>query len=149
MSSMTSAPALPTGYEFSADPARIDAERVHRLLAEGAYWARGRERATQDTIVAASRNYGIHHLGGDGQIGYARIVTDGGTFAWLADVIVDPAHRGRGLGRALIDGVLADLEPLGLRRIVLKASDDGRPLYERAGWTPLEGPEDWMELRRR
>lgn len=145
---MTSSPALPIGYEFSADPARIDAERVHSLLLEGAYWARGRSRATQDAIVAASRNYGIHHLGGGGQVGYARIVTDGGTFAWLADVIVDPAHRGRGLGRALIDGVLADLEPLGLRRIVLKASEDGRPLYERAGWAPLEGPEDWMELRR-
>ena len=79
----------------------------------------------------------------------ARVVTDGVTFAWLADVIVDPAHRGRRLGSALIDLILGDLDPMGLKRIVLKASEAGRPLYERAGWTPLEGPDDWMELRSR
>ncbi|MFI8775903.1 GNAT family N-acetyltransferase [Brachybacterium paraconglomeratum] len=74
---------------------------------------------------------------------------DGVSFAGLADVIVDPAHRGRRLGAALVDRILEDLEPRGLKRIVLKASEAGRPLYEQAGWTPLEGPYDWMELRSR
>lgn len=141
--------ALPAGYEFSTDPGRIDVPRVLHLLLESAGWAQGRSLETQRAITSASRNYGIYLEGTDDQVGYARIVTDGVTFAWFADVIVDPAHRGRGLGTALIDGVLEDLAPLALKRIVLKASPDGRPLYERSGWTTLEGPEDWMERRRR
>ena len=154
MSHMAPAFPLPDGYEFSADPARIDTGRVHRLLVEHTHWAVGRTLEAQQAIVEASRNYGIYTPSGDGQdggeqIAYARVVTDGVTFAWLADVIVDPAHRGRRLGSALIDLILADLDPMGLKRIVLKASEAGRPLYERAGWAPLEGPEDWMELRSR
>jgi GNAT superfamily N-acetyltransferase len=183
MAGMTAPATLPAGYEFSADPARIDADRVHHLLAEHASWAAGRELDAQRAIIAGSRNYGIYAAAagdkggreqgtgeqggpeqvsgeqGSGrqaagkqtageQVAYARVVTDGVTFAWLADVIVDPAHRGHGLGRALVDAVLEDLAPLDLKRIVLKASEDGRPLYERAGWTPLEGPQDWMERRR-
>jgi GNAT superfamily N-acetyltransferase len=146
MADMATSSPLPDGYEFSADPERIDVGRVHHLLAEHAYWAEGRTLETQQAIVAASRNYGLYTEPDGEQVAYARAVTDGVTFAWLADVIVDPVHRGRRLGRALVDGILADLAPLGLRRIVLKASVAGRPLYERAGWTPLEGPEDWMEL---
>lgn len=149
MAAMTTPPPLPDGYEFSADPARTDTGRVHRLLADHAHWAAGRTLETQQAIVAASRNYGIHTRPGGQQVAYARVVTDGVTFAWLADVIVDPAHRGRRLGGALVHGILADLDPMGLKRIVLKASESGRPLYERAGWTPLEGADDWMELRSR
>lgn len=141
---MTTSPALPTGYEFSSDPGRIDVERVHRLLLENASWAQGRDLETQEAIVAASRNFGIYLQDTGEQVAYARIVTDGVTFAWLADVVVDPAHQGRGLGRDLVDGLLAVLAPLDLKRIVLKASPDARTLYERAGWTPLDGPEDWM-----
>jgi GNAT superfamily N-acetyltransferase len=147
MADMTRPSSLPDGYEFSAETDRIDVGRVHRLLAEHAYWAEGRTLGTQRAIVAASRNYGLYTSSDGEQIAYARVVTDGVTFAWLADVIVDPAHRGRRLGGALIEGILADLDPLGMKRIVLKASEAGRPLYERAGWTPLEGPEDWMERR--
>lgn len=146
---MPTPPALPTGYEFSVDPRRIDADRVHRLLREHAHWAEGRSSDTQRAIIAASRNYGIYVQRDVAQVAYARVVTDAVTFAWLADVIVDPDHRGRGLGRALVDGVLEDLAPLGLKRIVLKASESGRPLYERAGWISLDGPEDWMERRPR
>ena len=149
MADMTRPFSLPDGYEFSADPDRIDVGHVHRLLAEHAYWAEGRTLETQRAINDASRNYGLYTRPDGKQIAYARVVTDGVTFAWLADVIVDPAHRGRRLGSALIDLILADLDPMGLKRIVLKASEAGRPLYERAGWAPLEGPEDWMELRSR
>lgn len=149
MADMTRPSSLPDGYEFSADPARTDTSRVHRLLTEHAHWAEGRTLEAQQAIVEASRNYGIHTQPGGEQVAYARVVTDGVTFAWLADVIVDPAHRGRRLGGALVDRILADLDPMGLKRIVLKASEAGRPLYERAGWTPLEGPDDWMELRSR
>ena len=154
MTDMTRPSPLPDGYEFSADTARIDTARVHRLLAEHTPWAEGRTLEAQRAIVASSRNYGLYarsreESGRGEQVAYARVVTDGVTFAWLADVIVDPAHRGRRLGAALVDRVLEDLGPMGLKRIVLKASEAGRPLYERAGWTLLEGPDDWMELRSR
>jgi len=135
---------VPAGYEFSADPARIDAARVHALLADHAYWAAGRSRAVQDAALAGSRNYGVYVRDTGEQVAYARIVTDGATFAWLADVIVDPAHRGRRLGTAVVTGALADVEPLGLKRVLLKASDDGRVVYERLGFEPLDDPAPWM-----
>lgn len=143
------AAGIPDGFEFSTDPDRIDRARVHELLATHAYWAQGRTLEEQERIVAASRNYGVYAVPGDQQVAYARVVTDGATFAWLADVIVDPLFRGRGLGRGLIDALLADLEPSGLKRIVLKASDDAKTLYRRAGWAALDGPDAWMELRPR
>jgi GNAT superfamily N-acetyltransferase len=142
-----SAAAVPPLYEFSADPARIDPARVHELLVTHAYWCAGRPRATQDAAIAGSRNYGVYTTPGGEQVGYARVVTDSVTFAWLADVIVDPAHRRRGLGRMLVAGIMADLAPLRLKRFVLAASDDGRALYEQLGWQPLREREEWMVVR--
>ncbi|MCK0115650.1 GNAT family N-acetyltransferase [Isoptericola sp. S6320L] len=132
--------------EFSADPARLDRARVHELLSEHAYWATGRTREAQDAAIAASRNYGIYTPAGE-QIAYARAVTDGVTFAWLADVIVDPAHRGRGLGTRIVDGALADLDTLGLKRVLLKASPEARAVYLRAGFTELDEPDTWLQRR--
>jgi len=138
--------SLPEGYEFSTDPSRLDTEKIHYLLSNYAYWAANRTRQTQDKAIANSRNYGIYELSSQQQIAYARVVTDETNFAWLADVIVDPDYRGRGLGRALVAGVVADLKPFGLKRIVLKASDDGVHLYEQFGWHTVDKPEAWMEL---
>ncbi|OZB88485.1 MAG: GNAT family N-acetyltransferase [Microbacterium sp. 14-71-5] len=134
-------------YEFSADPARLDRARVHDLLVSHAYWAAGRSRAIQDSAIDASRNYGVYHASSQRQVAYARVVTDGVTFGWLADVVVEPEHRGRGLGRLLVSGILTDLEPLGLKRVLLKASPAGRALYAALGWTSVDDPDDWMELR--
>lgn len=133
-------------YEFSTDDSRLDHAWVHQVLSTLTYWAAGRERAAQDRIIETSRNYGLYEVGTGRQVAYARIVTDQVTFAWLADVVVDPAHRRRGLAGELIDRVLEDLAPLGLKRVVLKASTEGRALYEKRGWSALEGAEDWLEL---
>lgn len=138
-----------SSYEFSTDTARLDAPWIHRLLSTQTSWAQGRGRAAQDRILETSRNYGMYEVATGSQVGYARVVTDEVTFAWLADVIVDPAHRRQGLGQALIEGMLDDLATMGLRRIVLKASQEGRRLYEAAGWEELEGADDWLELRPR
>jgi len=138
---------LEAPYEFSADPARLDRARVHDLLVTHAYWAAGRSRASQDAVIDASRNYGVHQAGSGRQVAYARVVTDGVTFGWLADVVVDPEHRSRGLGRLLVSGIVADLAPLGLKRVLLKASPEGRALYPSLGWTSVDDPADWMELR--
>lgn len=133
-----------SSYEFTADTTRIDASRVHGLLVDHAYWAEGRSRELQDRAIANSRNYGVLHRGTGTLVGYARVVTDLANFAWLADVIVDPDHRRRGLARALVRFILTDLEPYSLKRIVLKASDEGRAVYEELGWKPLDNPDDWL-----
>ncbi|MEL7974742.1 GNAT family N-acetyltransferase [Isoptericola sp. F-RaC21] len=140
-------PTLHPDYEFSADPARVDAARVHALLAEHAYWAAGRTREVQDRALAGSRSYGVYLRATGELVAYARLVTDTVTFAWLADVIVDPAHRGKGLGTAVVAGAIADVEPLGLRRMLLKASDDGRGVYLRLGFDAVDEPDRWMQWR--
>jgi len=131
-------------FEFSADPLRIDPAWVSRMLAEHAYWAVGRTRETQDAAIAGSRNYGIYDATTGEQLAYARVVTDGATFAWLCDVIVNPQRRGDGIGVALVAGVMAELEPLGLKRTLL-ATGDAHGLYAKFGFTPLQEPEKWME----
>lgn len=140
---------IAASYEFSTDSARLDREWVHHVLSTLTYWAAGRERTVQDRIIENSRNYGMYEVATGTQVGYARIVTDEATFAWLADVIIDPAHRRQGLARELVDGLLEDLVPMGLKRVVLKASAEARALYEQVGWDSLDGAEDWLELRAR
>ncbi|MFD7023980.1 GNAT family N-acetyltransferase [Promicromonospora sukumoe] len=131
-------------YEFSTDPARIDADRVHELVSRHTYWAKDRPRDVMDAAIAGSRPYGVYRRGSGEQVGFARVVTDGATFAWLADVIVDPDLRGQGIGKLLVAGVVAELDQLGLRRTIL-ATADAHGLYERFGWTPVTEEYKWME----
>lgn len=130
--------------EFSDDPARLDRDRIHAWLSEESYWAMGRPRARQDAAIEASRNFGVYDRATGEQLGYARVVTDGATFAWLCDVFVATGARGRGIGVALVEGVVAALEPLGLRRIML-ATADAHGLYEKFGFAPLAIPERYLE----
>lgn len=128
---------------MDTDATRIDLDTVHRWLSTDAYWATGRSRATVETAAANSMNFGAYL--DDTLIGYARVVTDRATFAWLCDVYVDRAHRGSGVGRALVAAVVDHLEPLSLRRTLL-ATADAHGVYARFGFQPLTAPERWMEL---
>jgi GNAT superfamily N-acetyltransferase len=130
--------------EFSADPGRLDGDWVHATLATHAYWAVGRSREAQDAANAASRCYGVYASDTGRQVAFARVVTDGATFGWLCDVIVDPGARGRGVGKLLVSGVMADLEPIGIKRLLLKTAD-AHGLYAQNGWAPLASPSSWME----
>ena len=130
-------------FRFSDDPDDIDRERVHHWLSEQAYWALGRARDVQDAAIDASRNFAVIDTAAGAQVASARVVTDGVTFAWLCDVFVDPEVRGEGVGIGLIEGVVAALEPLGLRRILL-ATADAHGLYEKFGFAALVQPERWM-----
>ncbi|WP_407915496.1 GNAT family N-acetyltransferase [Kitasatospora sp. NE20-6] len=136
---------MPDGYEISADPARLDAERIHGWLSGDAYWARGRSREKQDAAIAGSLNLGVYETGTGAQVGYARIVTDRATFAWLCDVYIAPAARGRGLGTALAAAVRDHLAGHGLRRVML-ATADAHEVYAKAGFEPLAAPDKWMVL---
>lgn len=131
-------------YEFSTDPVRIDAARVHELVSRHTYWAKDRPREVMDAALAGSRPYGVYRRDTGAQVAFARVVTDGATFAWLADVIVDPGLRGLGIGKLLVAGVVADIEPLGLRRTLL-ATADAHGLYEQFGWQPVKDEFKWME----
>ncbi len=131
------------GLRFSNRTEDIDRALVHYWISELSYWAQGRSREAQDTAIDGSRNYSVHDVATGAQLGYARVVTDGATFAWLCDVIVAPHARGRGVGKRLIAGLIDDLEPLGLRRILL-ATADAHGLYAQYGFEPLAQPERWM-----
>ncbi|MFD7609787.1 GNAT family N-acetyltransferase [Streptomyces sp. NPDC059828] len=137
--------ALPAGYEISADPARLDPALIHRWLSQDAYWALGRSREKQDTAIAGSLNFGLYDSASGAQVGYARVVTDRATFAWLCDVYIAPDARGKGLGTALVAAVREHLAPYGLRRVLL-ATADAHEVYARIGFEPLAKPEKWMAL---
>ncbi|MFJ8922481.1 Predicted acetyltransferase [Streptomyces sp. LamerLS-316] len=133
-------------YEISDDPARLDAARVHRWLSTDAYWALGRSREQQDRAIAGSLNFGAYEAGSGEQAGYARVITDRASFAWICDVYVDPAARGHGLGTRLVTTARDRLAPLGVRRFLL-ATKDAHGVYAKLGFTPLAEPEMWMSLQ--
>jgi GNAT superfamily N-acetyltransferase len=130
--------------EISTDPDRLDVELVHRWLSTEAYWSLGRTRDVVEASIAHSLNFGAYVAEG-GQVGYARVVTDRATFAWLCDVFVDAGHRGRGVGTALLDAVTAHLAGFRLRRVLL-ATADAHAVYARYGFTPLPDPDRFMVL---
>ena len=135
------------GYEISTDPDRIDLDRVHVWLATDAYWALGRERETVARAFTGSIGFGVYRPGDGRQVAVARVVTDGATFAWLCDVYVDPAERGRGLGTWLAGAVRDHLGELGVRRILL-ATLDAHGVYAKIGFRPVAA-DRWMELDQR
>jgi GNAT superfamily N-acetyltransferase len=129
------------GYDLRTDLADMDLDRVHEWLSTDAYWALGRTRDNVDTAARNSLNYGVFRAGE--QVAYARVVTDHANFAWLCDVYVDRDHRGRGLGRLMVEAVIARLDELGVRRTLL-ATGTAHGVYEPLGFTPLPDPSMWM-----
>ena len=137
-------------YTISDDPDRLDLDVIHRYLSQESYWARGLPREVLERSVAGSLPFGIYieENGGVGeQVGFARVVTDRATFAWLADVFVLPAHRGRGLSKRLLDTILAHPDLQGLRRFMLTTSD-AHGLYRQFGFVEPTRPDRLMERRR-
>ncbi len=128
--------------EVSTDPARLDLALIHRWLSESSYWARGRSMEMVVRAIENSLPFGAY-LDGQ-QVGFARVVTDRATFAWLADVFILDEYRGRGYGKALVAAVLAHPELQGLRRWLL-ATRDAHGLYAQSGFVPVP-PERFMEL---
>jgi GNAT superfamily N-acetyltransferase len=138
-------PDAPDGYEISTDPARLDVELIHQWLSRDAYWALGRSREKLDQAIAGSLNLGVYRSSSAAQAGYARVVTDYATFAWLCDVYVARADRGKGLGTALAAAVRDQLAPYDLRRILLVTAD-AHGVYAKVGFEPLAQPAKWMAL---
>jgi GNAT superfamily N-acetyltransferase len=127
---------------ISTDDALLDVERIHRWLSEDAYWARGRSLRTVERSLQHSVNVGAYDDGG-GLVGFLRLVTDRATFAWVCDVYVDPAARGRGVGKLLMAEADRLLTSYGVRRAML-ATADAHGLYAQHGFTPLMEVERWL-----
>jgi GNAT superfamily N-acetyltransferase len=101
------APSLPAGYELDDDPGRVDRDRVWDFLSRSAYWGRWRDRSViEHQIDGAWRVVGAYAT--TGMVGFARAVSDGVALAYLADLFVEPEHRGAGLGRALVHTMIED-----------------------------------------
>jgi GNAT superfamily N-acetyltransferase len=133
-------------YVLTCEPARVDLDQVHAWLSQESYWAKGRERGVVEESIRGSRPYSV--FAGQRQVAFARVVTDGATFAWIGDVFVDEDHRGKGLGTWLVQSIVTDLEDVGVRRFLL-ATRDAHEVYRRCGFTALEGVERWMEIDQR
>lgn len=123
---------------MSTDPARLDVGRIHRFLST-AYWSTGIPREVVERSIANSLCFGLYAPSGQ-QSGFARVVTDRATYAYLGDVYVETAHRGRGLGKLLVSCVLEHPDLQGLRRWAL-ATADAHGLYAPHGFTPPAHPE--------
>jgi GNAT superfamily N-acetyltransferase len=131
--------------QISAQPDRLDRDLIHRFLSEEAYWSPGVSRETVDRAIDHSLCFGAYEDDG-AQIGFTRVVTDHATFAWVCDVFVVPAARGRGVGKALVAAVLEHPSVRSVRRVML-ATDDAHGLYQQFGFTPPDDVHKWLILR--
>jgi len=129
-------------YTISTDDARLDVSVIHEFIANQSYWGQGRQIETVQRALDNSFNFGLYKT--DQQIGFARVVTDFATFAWVADVFILEAHRGQGLSKWLMETILAHPELQQFRRWVL-ATRDAHELYRQFGFIELKRPERWME----
>ena len=136
--------ALLPAFTISTDPARLDVSAVHRYLNEESYWARHIPYDTVARALANSLCFGAYAPNGR-LAGFARVVTDRATFAWLCDVFVLPEFRGQGLSKQLVSIVLAHPDLQNLRRHLL-ATLDAHGLYQQQGYTPLKNTERWLEI---
>ena len=129
-------------FLISTDRAKLDVEMIHGFLTRS-YWAEGIPRETLMRAIENSLCFGVYN-GGE-QVGFARVVSDFATYAYLADVFILEPYRERGLGKELIATVMAHPELQGLRRWSL-GTRDAHGLYAQFGFTALENPSRMMEV---
>ena len=122
----------------------MDLDAIHAYLSRS-YWAEGVPREIVERSLLGSLAFGLFH--GGRQVGLARVVTDRATFAYLCDVYVLEEHHGRGLGRWLIETVMAHPDLQGLRRFSL-VTRDAHALYSAFGFSALASPDGHMEIVR-
>jgi GNAT superfamily N-acetyltransferase len=130
-------------YTVSTDKKQLQLEVIHHYLSNDSYWAAGIPLETVKRSIENSLNFGVYH--GQKQVGYARVITDYATTAYLADVFILPQHRGKGLSKLLMKNIMNYPQVQGLRRWIL-ATRDAHGLYAQFGWTAMKKPDKWMEL---
>jgi GNAT superfamily N-acetyltransferase len=132
-------------YTISTDPQRLDLAMIHRFLSEESYWARGRSLEITRKALEHSLCFGLYYQ--EKQIGFGRVLTDYATFGYLLDVFILQPYRGQGLGKWLVQSILAHPALQPVPRWLLRTFD-AHSLYAQYGFTPLHRPEATMELIR-
>ncbi len=128
-------------YEITTDKTRLDLDRVEALLRDS-YWAADRPLDVIERSIAGSLCFSVLRKVDGLQVGLARVVTDYATFGWVADVVIDPGHRGAGLGKALMQAVVGSPDLAGVRLVLV--TRDAHGLYAQYGFETLSSPGDWM-----
>lgn len=129
-------------FVVSTDPSRFDITLIHQFLSRS-YWSEGIPREIVECSIENSLCFGVFEK--SEQVGFARVITDRATFAYLADVFILESHRGRGLGKLLMECISKHPQLQQLRRWML-ATRDAHDLYAKFGFKPLARPERFMEL---
>lgn len=129
-------------FTISTDRMRLQIDAIHKFLSEQSYWARERRKEQTETAIKNSLPFGVYK--GENQIGFARVVTDYATFAYLGDVYILEEFRGRGLSKWLMEVIVNHPDLQNFRRWIL-ATKDAHGLYEKFGFTDLKFPQRWME----
>ena len=133
------------GFLISTNRELLDLDIIRGFLTNS-YWAKGISREIVARSIEHSLCFGIYDAKGS-QVGFARVISDRATYAYLGDVFVLESHRGRGLGKWLMECIVKHPELQGLRRWTL-LTRDAHGLYSQFGFTPVKAPEWYMELHR-
>lgn len=134
---------LQNNFTISTDKNLLQIDVIHKFLSEESYWAGNRTKEQTLTAIENSICFGVYYQ--ENQIGFARVVSDCATFAYLGDVFILSEFRGNNLGKQLMQEILAHPDLQNLRRWIL-ATKDAHGLYEQFGFHGLKFPERWMEL---
>lgn len=136
--------SLPAGYSISTDKSKLDLKVIHGFLA-ASYWAKDIPKEIVQRSVENSLCFGVYFEGK--QVGFARVISDFATFAYLGDVFILEDHRGKGLSKTLMQEVFSHPHLQGLRRFCL-GTRDAHKLYEQFGFYVIKKPELWMEIKK-
>lgn len=131
------------GFSISTDKKLLDIDVIYNFLNEESYWAKGITRERLEKAIEHSVCFGVYD--GNKLVGFARVVTDRATFAYLCDVFVLETYRGQGLSKWLVQTIVSDADFKGLRRWAL-ATQDAHGLYKQFGFAPLVNAENWMGI---
>lgn len=129
-------------FRITTDQGQLHLETIYAFLANQSEWAKGIPRSTLERSIRNSLCFGLFQ--GNKQVGFARVISDQATIAYLGDVFVLPEYRGRGLAKWLMERISSHADLQGLRRWVL-VTEDAHGLYRKYGFTQLAHPEGFME----
>jgi GNAT superfamily N-acetyltransferase len=130
-------------YLISTDKSKLDLPLIHSFLSTQAYWSLNIPFAIVKRSAENSLCFGVYQ--GPQQVGFARVISDFATIAYLGDVFILPEHRGKGLSKRLMEAIMAHPDLQGLRRWIL-LTGDAHELYRQFGWKPINKPDLYMEI---
>lgn len=130
-------------FYISTDKSKMDIETIHQYLSEESYWAKGIPKEIVEKSIANSFCFGVFY--NDKQVGFAKVITDFTTIAYLGDLFILDEFRGLGLSKLLMENIMTHPELQGLRRWILLTAD-AHELYKKFGWNNIKEPAKWMEV---